>query len=78
MAGTKVNHTAGENARRRQLRVPAVGEANNFSTDTIFLITERECGKGGCEELGIGGCEKVQAMLPNKKLHILQLKGGRI
>ena len=73
-----MNYTAGENASRRQLLVPAVGEADNFSTDAIFLITERECGKCGCEELGIGGCDKVQASLPDKKLHILQLKGGCI
>ena len=73
-----MNHTAGENASRRQLKVPAVGEADNFSMDAIFLITERECGKCGYEELGIGGCDKVQAFLPDKKLHILQLKGGRI
>ena len=57
------------------VEVTRSGMADNLTTDTIFLSSERESDEGDTVEVGEVTRERIEAMVANEMLHITQTKG---
>ena len=56
----KVDHMTRSGKDWTEVRVATTAEAHNFTTNTILLVGEFQCDKGGGEKFSIGGREEVQ------------------
>ena len=58
------------------MRVATACKPNYLTTNTIFLVGEREGAEGGREDGGIGGTEEVEAMATGAEGDVAQVEGS--
>lgn len=75
---TKVDNPSNNAENGAELNIAAAGKANNFAADTVFLIGEREGGKGGRAYSGKVCRKMVNAISSNKELDIAEAKRRRL